>query len=408
MKPGKKFSSWDHGVRHVCIEARYGWIGFGHFLRAWFSRRPLFLVGCHTGPFAGNAYHFLKNTHRRPEACVVGVTYPQARYALVREGLPWVLRGSWMARRLAKRAAVAFGTGYPYANIGPDCAGALQVMMWHGMPIKGIGLQCQPEPAFFPETDVCIATSPFTGEIMGRVFGLSAERVLCTGEPKTDGFVEPDQPDLRRMLGGGYRKVVLYAPTFRAEGIHPDSKRAPGALVDSIIRSDNIRQVLARHQACMVLALHPFERTLVAGEMEAPFFSSVSLDLCTEQLMADADFFISDYSSLVIDWLLLSRPMSLYCPDLADYKAFRGFPYFDHERLFGKFIQSSAQKLAAALDAGLDAAATKPDEELTRLKNLFHLHEAGGASNRLFDRVVDEISRTNSRGKRMTIHRKLV
>ena len=398
MKVGKKFSAWIHGARRACNEARYGLIGLGHFLRAWGSRRPLFLAGCHSGPFAGNAYHFLKHTHHRPGARVVGVAYPQARYALVRDGLPWVPRGSWMARCLAKRAAAALGTGYPYANIGPECAGALQVMMWHGMPIKGVGLQCQPEPAFFPETDVCVATSPFMADIMGRVFGLPPERVLCTGEPKTDGFVDPGRPDLRRMLGGEYRKIVLYAPTFREEELHPDGKRDPRALVDSILRSERIRQTLARHQACMVLALHPFDRTLFAGALEAPFFFSVSLDLCTEHLMAAADFFISDYSSLVIDWTLLSRPMGLYCPDLEPYKASRGFPYFDFREVFGPFIHGDVEGVAEAMDRAL-AGDRSSAEPLLRLKSLFHQHDAGGASARLFVRILDNIQTRSGRAK---------
>lgn len=390
MNLGEKFFSWVHRLRQACVEARYGLIGLRHFLRAWGSRQPLFLAGCHSGPFAGNAYHFLKNTHRRSEARVVGVAYPQARYALVRDGLPWVPRGSWMARRLAKRAAAVFGTGYPYANIGPECAGALQVMMWHGMPIKGVGLQCLPSPALFPETDVCIATSPFMADIMGRVFGLPPERVLCTGEPKTDGFVDPGRSDLRRMLGGAYRKIVLYAPTFR-EGEHqPDGKRNPRTLVDSILQSAQIRQVLDRHQACMVLALHPFERTLFTGSIEAPFFFSVALDTCTEHLMAAADYFISDYSSLVIDWTLLSRPLGLYCPDLEPYKARRGFPYFDFEGRLEKFICRTVEGLAEAMDRELaDGAA--PDPELLRLKSLFHSHGAGGASERLFDQVAERV-----------------
>ena len=397
MNLGEKFFSWVHRLRQACVEARYGLIGLRHFLRAWGSRRPLFLVGCHSGPFAGNAYHFLKNTHRRSEARVVGVAYPQARYALVRDGLPWVPRGSWMARRLTKRAAAVFGTGYPYANIGPECAGALQVMMWHGMPIKGVGLQCLPSPALFPETDVCIATSPFMADIMGRVFGLPPERVLCTGEPKTDGFVDPGRSDLRRMLGGAYRKIVLYAPTFR-EGEHqPDGKRNPRTLVDSILQSAQIRQVLARHRACMVLALHPFERTLFTETLEAPFFFSVALDTCTEHLMAAADFLISDYSSLVIDWTLLSRPMGLYCPDLERYKARRGFPYFDFREVFKPFIHGDVEGIAEAMDRALagDGAFRDP---LFQLKSRFHQHEAGGASARLFDQVMARIKARRSAG----------
>jgi hypothetical protein len=372
-------------MRHAYEAFRYGLIAWRNGLRAWVSRKPLILVGCHSGPFAGNAYHFLKHTHRRTEACVLGVIHAQARYALVKEGLPWVLRGGWMARFLANRATVVLGTGYPYGNIGPESSGALQVMMWHGMPIKGIGLQCLPEPAHFPETDFCIATSPYTADIMRRVFGLPADRVLCTGEPKTDGFVDPNRPDLRKALGGSYKKVVLYAPTFRDDFLHPNGRRDPGSLVGEVIRSEAIRQVLAKHEACMVLALHPFERTLFEEQLEPPFYFSVSLDISTEHLMAGADFLLSDYSSLIVDWLLLSRPMALFCPDIANYKQARGFPYFDFEGMFGDSIHRDIHAVSEAIDQGLDGDCGK---DYSTLKRLFHLHEAGGASERLFEMVI--------------------
>lgn len=389
-------------LREGMIKIWYGFLSSWHFLRAYFSQKPLFLVGCHTGPFAGNAYHFLKNAHRRREAHVVGVVYRQGRYALVKARLPWVPRGSWMARCLAKHADVVLGTGYPYANIGKEAASALQMMMWHGMPIKGIGFQCRPEPAAFPEVDLCLATSSLTADIMGRVFGLASDKVLCTGEPKTDGFVDPDRPDVLKALGGTVRKIVLYAPTYRDRDLQQAGDNVNAALVESLVRSETLKEVLNRHQAGMVIALHPFVRTLLKGSLQPPFYSATKLDVHTEHLMAASSYLISDYSSMVVDWLLLSRPMCLYCPDFAAYKEFRGFPYFDYERLFEKFIQPTVQDVAAALDAGLDAAAAKPDEDLNRLKNLFHRHEAGGASNRIFDWVVDEIIRANSRGKRKT------
>ena len=82
-------------------------------------------MGCHSPIFAGNAFHFLKNTCRLPGAVVIGVAPRRSYYLLLKFGLPWVPRGSWMARVLSRRAQAVFGTIRPILDIGPEVAGAL-------------------------------------------------------------------------------------------------------------------------------------------------------------------------------------------------------------------------------------------------------------------------------------------
>ncbi|HNR95319.1 MAG TPA: hypothetical protein PKK36_12000, partial [Kiritimatiellia bacterium] len=69
---------------------------------------------------------------------------------------------------LSRRAQAAFGTIRPISDIGPEVAGALQVLLWHGMALKGIGLQGLSNATYFPEIEFTIATSPFTCGIQQR------------------------------------------------------------------------------------------------------------------------------------------------------------------------------------------------------------------------------------------------
>jgi CDP-glycerol glycerophosphotransferase len=310
---------------------------------------------------------------------------------MLKAGLPWIPRGGWMAGRLGRRARAAFGTIRPISDIGPEVSGALQVMLWHGMPIKGIGLQGRPTPCHFPEIDRCIATSSFTSAIQRKAFDLPEHGVFCSGEPKTDAFVDPGRPDVLKQLGGGFRKIVLYAPTYRDEEVQVAGvENSNLTLLNNLAASDRVRQALLKHDACMIIALHPFLRNLCTKPVDRPFFMSWRLDACIEYLMAASSFLISDFSSVIIDWLLLSRPMSLYCPDLSEYKSQRGFPYFDFEHMFGKFLACEADAVAVAIDRGLggNGDATPEVEELRRR---FHVYPAGGASRRIYDAVLREV-----------------
>ena len=377
------------------LNLRYALVNVRTFARAFFSKKPLFLVGCHSPIFAGNALHFLKNTYQFRDATVVGVAPRRSYYLLLKFGLPWVPRKSWMARVLSRRARAAFGTIRPISDIGPEVAGALQVLLWHGMALKGIGLQGKPASCYFPEIDFTIATSPFTSEIQQRAFDLPHSKVICSGEPKTDGFVDADRPDVLKRLGGKYRKFLLYAPTYRDEEFQkPGEINTNVALVDRIVNSPEVSEALLKHNACMIITLHPFVRNLYKKPLEAPFFMSAPLGICTEHLMAAATCLISDYSSVIIDWLLLSRPMILYCPDLEAYKEQRGFPYFDYEETFGGWLAADAGAVAQAIDGALDESRNDA-ANLEQLRQRFHVHAAGGASLRVFNRVLDEVCRRN-------------
>lgn len=370
------------------LHARFSVIEGSHFFRALFTRRPVFLIGCHTGPFTGNAYHFLKYVQQRPEAIGVGMVDPRARYALVREGLPWVKRTGWMTRLLARKVSALFWTGYPSSEpVQVRSLATLRVLLWHGMTIKAVGAQSVLAPSRTQDADCCIASSSFTAEIMRKAFPIPGRQVLCTGEPKTDGLVDPDRPDVAALLGGDIQRLVLYAPTFRDVENPAPGEFADLTFNDELVRSECIREVLLRHRAAMLVAPHPVHRPYYKGKLRPPFYLSPELDLHTEHLMASACYLISDYSSVILDWLLLSRPMGLFCPDMEEYRRRRGFPYFDFETMFAPFIHSSLDSLVRDLDGSL-AGNGRPPPDLLPLKTLFHQHEAGGASQRVFDQVL--------------------
>lgn len=52
----------------------------------------------------------------------------------------------------------------------------------------------------------------------------------------------------------------------------------------------------------------------------------------TEELFAVADVLITDYSSVMFDYLLYKKPLVLFSPDLAEYEAKRGF-YLDYRSM---------------------------------------------------------------------------
>lgn len=63
-------------------------------------------------------------------------------------------------------------------------------------------------------------------------------------------------------------------------------------------------------------------------------------DFSTEELFAVTDLLITDYSSVVYDYLIYQKSFLLYAPDLEEYKQQRGF-YLEYESLPAPVITSS-------------------------------------------------------------------
>ena len=120
------------------------------------------------------------------------------------------------------------------------------------------------------------------------------------------------------------KKIALWAPTFRGNAATPE-------IVDMAFL-ERLRSMLGE-EWMVITKLHPHLQKHM-GE-----------DACripTERLLPVADVLISDYSSVIYDFLLLERPMVFYVPDL-DYYVEKDQFYIDYEEMPGPIVTDEAQ-----------------------------------------------------------------
>ena len=255
------------------------------------------------------------------------------------------LRGWWATAR-AGVLVVTHGLGdvNRYGN-----GGAFVVQLWHGIPLKRIGLD-SPATTQVPAVPGAAILRRLVGALYrgaaqrirvlpaashrarGRLesaFALGDDRVVVTGEPRVD-VLSTGAPEERRAratavlndavgeIPAGSR-VLLYAPTWR-DG-------APDPSVPTAEEWVRIVRVLEAHDATLLVRSHP----LGAGGYTPPLptrrvkmlQSSVLPDV-TPALPA-VDVLITDYSSLAFDVGLLRMPVLFLAPDAAEYARTRGF-----------------------------------------------------------------------------------
>ena len=206
-------------------------------------------------------------------------------------------------------------------------AGARQVQLWHGVSIKEIGLRNLPDGrGLGPQAARVLSTCGPYARLVGtaaageaewrRWFGFAA--YSASGYARNDVlYREPTAGDLANVDMTSYewartlrtqgQRVVLYAPTFR------DAERGRWLLGAGLPR---VARELAQAGHGLLVNLHPVEAPMaaeLAPQLPGVRFVAPRTDIYP--LMRQADALVTDYSSVMFDWLHLNRPVLLFRPD---------------------------------------------------------------------------------------------
>jgi CDP-glycerol glycerophosphotransferase len=290
--------------------------------------------------------------------------------------LPWQLT-DWTAQHmrilLSARVAVLCNILYPsderkhlhYALL----RGAQHVQLWHGIPFKEVGLECLYTPATFgPKTaEILAASGPFetfvgTGKALEGDWAkrFAFRDYAPIGSPRTDVLFRTARPDdlinvdedAHRALENAAKEgtpTILYAPTFRDQKL--------GVWLESS-GIERFAAVCAQRGWLLYVNIHPFEQPWLAGLRERyPAIRFVASPSDIYPLLKNAAVLVTDYSSLVFDYLLLDRPVVFFRPDHAAYTGQSRTLIAAHQDYICGDVAADAEGLAAAAEAALKSRA---------------------------------------------------
>ncbi len=170
------------------------------------------------------------------------------------------------------------------------------------------------------------------------------------------------------------RKVVLYAPTWR------DNRND---LIDSLDLAEFADQLPDDH----VLLVRGHSRTIAGGtDLRAERLIDVTTYPDTGELMLIADVLVTDYSSVMFDFVSTDRPIIFFTPDIAHYSdVLRGF-YFDFlADAPGPVVETGADLLAALVE--VETAGEKYAARRAAWRERFAPHDDGRAAERVVRRI---------------------
>ncbi|AEP88499.1 CDP-glycerol glycerophosphotransferase family protein [Bacillus spizizenii] len=273
----------------------------------------------------------------------------------------------------------------------------IYIQTWHGTPLKRLandmdvvrmpGTTTEKYKKNFSKEsskwDILISPNRYSTEIFKRAFQFN-NTVIETGYPRNDILYQKDielyKEKLKKKLGLGRKKIILYAPTWRDDNFYSKGNYK----FDLNLNLEKIKKELG-NQVIILLRMH----YLVNQDFELVDYKDFIMDVSDYPDIRDlyiiSDILVTDYSSVFFDFANLKKPILFYAYDLEYYRdRLRGF-YFDFESNAPGNVVDNTDNLIEELKKLLKNP--KLHDNYTQFYNEFCLYEDGKAAKRVVDKI---------------------
>ena len=259
------------------------------------------------------------------------------------------------------------------------------VNTWHGVPFKTLGKDMLGEKGqhkniqrnFLQATHLVMPNRYTSDKIMKShdIDGIYKGDVIESGYPRADLTLNADTELLRKTLDiPKDKKIVLIAPTWRGN-IGGVTNQAEKIIKDIEEIVSNIGE-----EYMFFFRGHALIKKYIK-EQDLPC-NIVPDHIDSNQFLSVTDVLISDYSSIIFDFLPLKRSLIIYCHDYESYKADRG-TYFD----IGDLPGEKCWTVNEVIDAISLGCSHLDDKNNKALLNRYCPYDDGGATERVVDAV---------------------
>lgn len=191
-----------------------------------------------------------------------------------------------------------------------------------------------------------------------EAFGINENKIKATGFPRTDDFFNQNYLNqIERKFYQEYpelkeKKIILFAPTYRGTKVGDASYDYQQLHFQELYDQYHEEYVF-------IIKWHPmYYNNIVLGKQKAPdlsqyngFYRDFSEYRDINDLLIVCDILITDYSSMVFDYVLLNKPIIYFAYDLEEYTSFGGRGlYFDFDNYVYGAVAKDHNELIHAID----------------------------------------------------------
>lgn len=260
---------------------------------------------------------------------------------------------------------------------------------WHGAAINLMGNAVKGRSDFnWGHIDCFCISGDYERAIIERDFCVKPESLLLSGLPRNDELYHYPQnkiQELRKKLNvPDDKKVILYAPTWR-------ESTDGGTTCEMVPPLDwkKWKKVLGEHYVIFIRA-HVNTTDLHVVQYDDTIRNASEYPAVNDLLLI-SDYLISDYSSIIMDYCILGRPIICFGYDYEEYNKKRGGFYFDLDKEIPSGIcRTEDEVISYILNSDYDRESRKAC--LFRDK---HIEFGGNATQICINKILKQLERTN-------------
>ena len=277
----------------------------------------------------------------------------------------------------------------------------LNLYLDHGSPLKDM-LPSNGNKKHSIDCGYYVSQAPFFHKYILDTYDISEDQIVCLGVPRNDQlYCRYDS--IRKLVTevSPFKKAIIWVPTFRsAEG----GKRKDSSfefpiglpIVYSMEQLAQLNDFLNTKDVLLIIKPHPAQDLNIYNDFSFTnilFLTNEQMiknGIQTNELLAQTDAMITDYSGIYYDYLLLNRPIAITLDDYKEYKQETGF-VFDNlfDILKGEYVYgyndliSFIDKVASGQDDHID--------ERKQIKQLVNKYDDACSSKRVYDFISDKL-----------------
>lgn len=237
--------------------------------------------------------------------------------------------------------------------------------------------------------DFLVETSLLASNVHASEYDIRLSNCYPLGFPRNDNILHCKKKNevdnwIKSKTKAKYEKIILYVPTYR------DYKGAysPDKSVLGIGSQEDLTKLLIEQNALLITKFHPLQEVNEFEYNERILKFEKTYDFTVYDILAEVDVLISDYSSILHDYMVLNRPIIHNFFDRDRYDETRGFAFDPVENACPGAIVTEWNELQYEIRRMLHGEMDW--DRFFMIKKMFHKYE-DNFTKRVFEKLKSDI-----------------
>lgn len=271
----------------------------------------------------------------------------------------------------------------------PDCFikndNQIYLNTWHGTPLKFLGKDMDGTKGQYKniqrnllQTTHLVNSNKYTADIILDSYdirGLYSGYLLDCGYPRVDLTIKCDRINLKtRLKINNYKKIILYAPTWRGElGKIKDN-------INEVINEFKIIRDTLSEEYLVLLRVHPCVTKIIKHYGLEENIIPDYID--TNELISIVDILVTDYSSIIFDFMITKKPILFYANDIDEYMKNKKY-YLNLKDMPGKICSTFLELISSIRN--IIQISSDYEEKYKKCLNNYCYNDDGNSTKKVID-----------------------